>query len=640
MTETAPCGSWRSPITAGLITAQFLGLDYAAIDGQDLYWTESRPLEGGRYALMRRAPGARPAEVLPADCNVRTRVHEYGGAAFAVFDGTVYFASYKDQRLHRQAPGGKPQPFSSTEGYRYADLVLDRPHRRLIGVREDHTRPGQPVNTLVALPLTGGDGSVLVEGHDFFSSPRLSPDGRHLAWLCWDHPNMPWDGCELWSAELLPEGSLGAPRRVAGRPDESIFQPEWSPDGVLHFVSDRSGWWNLYRDLGQVEALCPMPAEFGRPQWAFGMRTYGFLSDSEILCSYRQDGRGRLARLDLSTKTLQPLDLPFTEFDAVVATPELVVLKAGSASMPLALLTLDLRTGRTEVVRRAFEPTVDPGFFSTPEPVEFPTGGGLSARGFFYPPANPDFSVPAGELPPLLVMSHGGPTDSATTLLRYSLQYWTSRGFAVLDVDYGGSSGYGRLYRQRLNDAWGIVDVDDCCNGARWLAQQGRVDGKRMAIRGGSAGGYTTLAALTFRQVFSAGASHYGIGDLEVLARDTHKFESHYTDSLVGPYPARKDLYHDRSPIHFVERMSAPLILFQGDEDPVVPPEQARSMYAAVKAKGLPVAFLLFKGEQHGFRQAGNIQRSYEAELYFYSRVFRFPLTEPIEPVAIENLPA
>jgi dipeptidyl aminopeptidase/acylaminoacyl peptidase len=634
----APYGSWKSPITTELMTAKSISLGPTALDGGDIYWLEGRPLEGGRNVLMRQVPGGKPLEVLPSEINVRTRVHEYGGGAYAVYDGTVYFVNFKDQHLYRQKPGGMLEVLTPTDGLRYADFVLDRKRERLVCVREDHTGPGEAVNTLAAVPLSGGDGQVLAEGYNFYSNPRLSPDGSKLAWLCWNHPNMPWDGCELWTADVLPDGSLANRKQVAGGKNESIFQPEWSPEDVLHFVSDRTGWWNLYRLGNQIEPLCPLEAEFGEPQWVFGLRTYDFVSANELLCTYTQDGTCRLARLDTRTKQLTPFDLPYTDFGGPHVGKGFAILGAGSPTEPSALLKLDLATGQTDVLRRAFEPTIDPGYFSVPQPVEFPTESGLTAHGIFYPPANRDYAASEGELPPLLVFIHGGPTDAARTSLRYGIQYWTSRGFAVLDVDYGGSSGYGRAYRLRLNGNWGIVDVDDCCNGARWLARQGRVDAKRLAIRGGSAGGFTTLAALVFKDVFSAGASHYGVSDLEALATDTHKFESRYLDNLVGPYPARKDLYLARSPIHHTDQLATPLILFQGDEDQVVPPSQSQKMYEAVKAKGLPVAYLLFSGEQHGFRKAENIKRSFEAELYFYSKIYKFEPADPIDQVVIENL--
>jgi dipeptidyl aminopeptidase/acylaminoacyl peptidase len=641
MKETiiTPYGSWKSPITTGLMTAQTISPGKVTIDGRELYWLEGRPLEGGRYALVRLTPGKDPEDCLPKEFNVRSRVHEYGGGAFTVFEGCIYFVNFKDQHVYVQKPTETPSLLTPTEGFRYADFAIDHLRNRLICVREDHTAPGETANTIVAISLSGQDnGTVMIAGDDFFSNPRLSPDGSHLAWLCWNHPNMPWDGCELWVAEVNQDGSLVNKVRVAGGKDESIFQPEWSPESVLHFISDRSGWWNLYR-LGEgLVPLCPMEADFGVPQWEFDTRTYDFISGNDLLCTFTQEGIWKLARLSTVTKTLTPIDLPYTEYSTIHTGDGFATMEVASACEPRTLIRLDLTTGQTVVLRRSFEPTLDPGYFSLPQAVEFPTENNQIAHAFYYAPTNPDYKAPEGELPPLMVVSHSGPTSSASTALRYGLQYWTSRGFAVLDVNYGGSSGFGRAYRQRLNGNWGIVDVDDCCNGARWLAAQGLVDPKRLAIRGGSAGGYTTLAALTFRNVFSAGASHYGICDLEAMATDAHKFESHYLDNLIGPYPESKELYKARSPIHHLQNLATPLILFQGEEDKVVPASQSRMMFEAVRAKKIPVAFLMFAGEQHGFRQAANIQRSYEAEYYFYSRIFKFNLSEAIEPVCIENL--
>jgi len=638
--EPLPCGSWPSPISTELITARTVSLGQTWIDGPDIYWLEGRPYEAGRNVMVRLSPGSSPEDCLPAGCNVRTRVHEYGGGAFAVFDRVIYFVEFKSQHLFRQAPGGSPQPLDATPGHRFADFELDRARKRLLCVREDHTGPGEASNTLVAIPIEGNDRPrVLAQGHGFYSDPRIAKDGSQLAWLCWDHPNMPWDGTELWLADIAPDGSLQAPRRVAGGPEESVFQPQWSPGGILHFVSDRSGWWNLYR-LGPgpgPEPLCPMEAEFGVPQWIFGQRTYDFIGERELLCAFTRDGTWTLARLALPGQP-EPLPLPFTSCSELRVAGGAALFKAGSANLPTALVRLDLATGNPETLRRAFEPTIDPGFLSQPEAVTYPTASGRTAHGIFYPPASRDWAVPAGARPPLVVMSHGGPTGASSTTLSYPIQYWTSRGFAVLDVNYGGSTGFGRDYRMRLNGNWGVVDVDDCCHGALWLAAQGRVDPARCAIRGGSAGGYTTLAALTFRNVFRAGASHYGVSDLAALARDTHKFESHYLETLVGPYPARRDLYEARSPIHHTARLATPLILLQGEEDVVVPPAQSERMFQALCAKGVPVAYLLFPGEQHGFRQGATLKRALEAELYFYSRIFSFELAEAIEPVAIRNL--
>lgn len=638
----APYGAWKSPITPDLIVAGTVGLNAIRVDGDDVYWIESRPTEAGRNVIVRRTPDGRTADLTPMPFNARTRVHEYGGGEYLVHDGVVYFANFADQRLYRQEAGAAPQPITPEGALRYADAVMDARRGRLICVREDHTAADrEAINALVAVACDGdpAGGHVLVSGNDFYASPRLSPDGRRLAWLTWNHPNMPWDGCELWVADVQADGSLAGARLVAGGPAESIFQPEWSPTGELHFVSDRTGWWNLYRWRdGRVEPLCEMAAEFGLPQWVFGMSTYAFVAPDRIACAYTQNGIWRLALLDTTTKTLTPLDLPYTEIGGVRGAPGAAFFTAASPTEATAVVRLDVASGTITVLRRSSAVTVDAGYLSVPQPIEFPTEGGLTAHALYYPPANRDYRAPAGERPPLLVLSHGGPTGATSSALRLGIQFWTSRGFAVVDVNYGGSTGYGRAYRERLNGQWGIVDVDDCVNAARYLAGRGLADENRLAIRGGSAGGYTTLAALTFRKVFKAGASHFGVSDLEALATDTHKFESRYLDRLVGPYPERRDLYIARSPIHFTDRLATPLILFQGLEDRVVPPSQAEKMFAAVKAKGLPVAYVPFEGEQHGFRKAENIKRTLEAELYFYSRVFGFPLADAMEPDTLPQI--
>ncbi len=639
--RSSPFGSWKSPITADLIVSATIGLGQIALDGDDVYWIETRPQEGGRNVVVRCTSDGQRSDVTPAPLSARTRVHEYGGGDFVVSDGSVYFSNFADQRLYRQSFGAPPQPITPESSCRYADAVVDARRRRLICVREDHTSGAhEPTNTLVGVDLQDGRGcNVLVSGHDFYAAPRFSPDGSRLAWLAWNHPNMPWDGTELWVAELNADGSLSRTQCVAGGVAESIFQPEWSPDGVLHFVSDRTGWWNLYswRD-GGVEALCEMTAEFGRAQWVFGMSAYGFESAHVIICSYTQNGRWFLARLDTATRKLERIDTPFSEIAQLRVAAGGAVMHAGSPSEPPAIVRLDLATRRITTLRRPSETPLDPGYISTPEPIEFPTEHGRTAHAFLYPPCNHDCTGAAGTLPPLLVKGHGGPTAAASSVLDLKTQYWTSRGFAVVDVNYGGSTGYGRAYRRRLDGQWGVVDVDDCVNAARYLVERGRVDASRLAISGRSAGGYTTLCCLTFRTAFKAGASYYGIGDLEALARDTHKFEAHYTDRLIGPYPERRDLYRERSPIHFTERLSCPVIFFQGLDDSVVPPSQAEAMVAALRAKQLPVAYVRFPGEQHGFRRAENIKRALEAELYFYSRVFGFLLADPVEPVAIENI--
>jgi dipeptidyl aminopeptidase/acylaminoacyl peptidase len=640
-TQVAPYGSWKSPITSDLIVKGSIGIGMIGLDGADVYWIEMRPSEGGRYVIVRRTPEGQTTDVTPQPFNARTRVHEYGGGDFVVADGTVYFSNFDDQRLYKQALGAEPQALTPAVEMRYADPILDSLRGRVICVREDHTGEGEAVNTLVSLSLEdGSDARILVSGNDFYSSPRLSPDGKHLAWLTWNHPNMPWDGTEVWIGELAEDGSLGRTERVAGGVEESIFQPEWSPDGVLYFVSDRSGWWNLYRrsEDGSVESLHEMQAEFGMPQWVFGMSMYAIESAERLISAYIEKGSWRLGSLETRTGKFTPIETPYTDITYLRASSGRAIFRGGSPTSSAAIVQLDLNTGETEVLRRSNELQIDSGYFSIAQPVEFPTENGQTAHAFFYPPRNRDFVAPEGELPPLLVKSHGGPTSAATTTLALGIQYWTSRGIGVLDVNYGGSTGYGREYRERLKDTWGIVDVDDCANGARYLVERGLVDGNRLMITGGSAGGYTTLCALTFRDRFKAGASHYGVSDCEALAKETHKFESRYLDGLIGPYPERADLYRERSAIHHVDRLSCPIIFFQGLEDKVVLPNQAEMMVEALRAKGLPVAYVPFAGEQHGFRRAENIKRALDGEIYFYSRVFGFELTDEVEAVPIENL--
>jgi len=643
--KVAPYGSWKSPITSDLIVTATVGLGQTAVEGGDTYWIELRPSEGGRNCVVRRTADGRTEDVTPREFNARTRVHEYGGGDFAVREGTVYFSNFSDQRLYRQAPGESPQAITPDAKYRYADPSFDARRGRLLAVREDHTVEGrEAVSTVVSLS-PGGEGNedggrVLVSGNDFYSTPRLSPDGSRLAWLEWSHPNMPWDGCELWVADLNEDGTLGERRLVAGGPQESVIQPEWSPEGVLHFVSDRSNWWNIYRlgEGGAAEAVYQSEAEFGLPLWLFAMSSYAFTSGQEIVCAYNVRGFWRLATIDTRTKELRNVETPYTEISYVRAVPGRAVFRGGSPTERLSVVEVDLKTGAVNALRRAGETNIDEGYLSAARAVEFPTEGGLTAHAFYYAPRNRDFEAPEGERPPLLVKCHGGPTASATTVLRLENQYWTSRGIAVLDVNYGGSTGYGREYRQRLNGQWGVVDVDDCVNGARYLIERGEADPARCVITGGSAGGFTTLNALTFRDLFKAGASHFGLSDLTIFVGDTHKFESRYLDGLVGPYPERADLYFERSSINFTDRLNCPVIFFQGLEDKVVPPNQAELMVEALRRKGLPVAYVAFEGEQHGFRKAESIKRALDGEIYFYSRVFGFELADAVEPVEIENL--
>jgi len=640
--NVVPYGSWPSPLTADSIASKTLGVLETALVDDTTYWIEMRPSEDGRYALVRHSPDGSMEDAIPRSFSARTRVHEYGGGAYAVDGETIYFSNWDDQRIYRQEPRAEPRPITPAAPMRYADAAVDRRRERLICVREDHTEEGEAVNTIVSVDVDGEEpAQVLVSGNDFYASPRLSPDGSHLAWLTWNHPNMPWNGTELWIAEIAEDGSIDAPTLVAGSSDESIFQPRWSPDGVLTFVSDRTNWWNLYqlRD-GNVKPLTALEAEFGKPQWVFGMSTYDFVSADRIVCAYTKDGQWHLADLDLETLTLSQIDVPYTDISQVRAGSGRVVFIGGSPTEPRSVVALDPATGTTEVLRRSTEVPVDDAYLSRPRAIDFPTAGGEEAHGFFYPPRNPDVAPPADERPPLLVISHGGPTSATRSTLNLSIQYWTTRGIAVLDVNYRGSTGYGRDYREALEGEWGVADVEDCVSGARHLAERGEADDRRLIIRGGSAGGYTTLCALTFRDAFAAGASYYGVSDLEALTIHTHKFESRYLDGLVGPYPEREDVYRERSPIYHTDQLSQPVIFFQGLEDQVVPPDQSETMADALREKGLPVAYVAFEGEQHGFRRASSIKRALEGELYFYGQVLEFDLGDPVEPVPIDNLEA
>lgn len=643
--EVAKFGSWPSPFSAALVAAGAHSLGQVAVDGDDVYWVEMRPSEGGRNAIARRRADGTVSDITPPPFNVRTRVHEYGGGAFTVVDGEIYFANFGDQRLYRQRAGSAPQPLTVASGRRYADFVYNAARKRLIGVREDHSDASrEAVNTIACVAVGDGAERVLVAGSDFYSSPRLSPDQRHLAWLSWNHPSMPWDGCELWLADLDDNGDIGARERIAGGPSEAIVQPQWSPDGVLHFISDRSGFWNLYRRLDEnVEPLCPLQADFAAAHWVFGLSTYAFLASQRLICAYTKMGIWRLAIVDTSNRESTDVRLPYSEIGYLHATGGAAVFIAASPTDASSVVRLpidrDGKVGEIEILRRSSEFTPGADTISAPQAIEFPTRHGNTAHGFVYAPKNPRYQAPKGARPPLIVISHGGPTAATSTALNLKTQYWTSRGFAVLDVNYSGSTGYGRAYRERLKGGWGVIDVDDCVAGALYLVERGEADRDKLIIRGASAGGYTTLCALTFRDVFKAGASYYGVSDLEALDLDTHKFESRYTASLVGPYPEMRATYAERSPVHFASQLSCPIILLQGLEDKIVPPNQAEKMHDAVRAKGLPVAYVAFEGEQHGFRRAENVQRALEAELYFYARVFGFALAENIEPIAIENLP-
>ena len=636
----APYGSWRSSIPIELLVSGVVRLAEPSLDGDDIYWLEGRPKEGGRQALVHRLAAGSMEDVSPSGVNVRDRVHEYGGGAYVADGGVVWYSDFSDRRLFRRDPDGSLRAITPEGPFRYADPIVDRARSRIVCVREDHTGYGEAVNTLVAIPSHGeGEVHVLVEGSDFYSNARLSPGGSHLAWLSWEHPNLPWDETSLWIGRVRRDGSIGARERIAGEPGESVLQPRWSPDGVLHFVAERTGWWNIYRRIaGRDEIVAPMPAEFAHPQWLFRYSSYAFTGEGGILAAGRHDGREELFLIDPRTGARETLSIPYTEIEYVEVSGDVALFTASSPTEFRSMVRLDLRDRSWTVIGRSTSAVLDPADVSVGQPIEFPTAGGRTAHGILYLPRNHACEGLPGELPPLIVESHGGPTAAARTGLAIETQLFTSRGFAVLDVDYGGSTGYGRAYRKRLEGTWGITDVEDCANGALHLAARGLVDRERLAIRGGSASGYTTLCALTFRDEFRAGVSYYGIGDLETFAQTTHKFESRYLDSLIGPYPERRDLYSERSPLHFTDRISAPALILQGLDDRIVPPSQAEQIVAGLRARGLPHAYLAFEGEDHGFRKAANIIRSFEAELSFYAQVFGFEPADRIEPLVVENL--
>ena len=644
--KIVPYGSWQSPISSDLIVSESVRLSDIVLDGRDIYWVEMRPSEGGRNVIVRCTSDGKMADITPPDFNSRTRVHEYGGRSFAANQADVYFSNFSDQRIYLQKPNAGPTAIATDTGLCFADIIVDRLHQGLICVCEDHSGgQTEPVNTLIRLDLMGkGEtGSqqlkILASGSDFYASPCLSPDGSQLAWLSWNHPDMPWDGTELWTGRLGQDGALRETEKVAGGRDESIFQPQWSPDGTLFFVSDRTGWWNLYRRReNEIKPVVRMDAEFGMPQWLFGMSTYAFESARRLICAYTRKGRWQLAEINLESEELEVIETPYSDIAYLRASPGRAVFVGGSATEPTSIVKLDITTQTFEVLRRSVRFEIDRGYISIPATIEFPTTRGQTSHAFFYPPQNKNCQAPAGDRPPLMVISHGGPTAAATDSLNLAIQYWTSRGIAVLDVNYGGSTGYGRAYRQRLYGKWGVVDTQDCVDGAKYSAETFDIDPNRLVIRGSSAGGYTTLCALVFHDVFKAGASYYGVSDLEALAQETHKFEARYLDQLIGPYPERRDLYITRSPIHHGEDLSCPVIFFQGLEDKVVPPGQAEMMVEILKGKKLPVAYVVFEKEQHGFRIAQNIKRALDAELYFYSRIFGFQPADEIEPVEIENL--
>ena len=618
----AEYGFWKSPITADLVAGKSIRIGEPTLDGGEVYWLEGRPAEGGRMALVCRGRDGNVRDLLQAPSSVRTGVHEYGGGAYAVLDGTVYFSEARDRLLHRLGPDGRSQALTADGPQRYADLEVDAARERIIAVCEDHSESGREARQSLVAIASGPDMQpvrCLLAGSDFYSNPRVSPDGARLCWLQWQHPNMPWDGTELWVGKLGADGGLEEREKVAGRANESIFQPQWSPAGELHYVSDRTGYWNLYRYDGGPVPLHEREAEFGQPQWVFRMSTYGFAHDGRILAAYCEHGSWSLGLLDGSGE-LDPVHAPYSQIDSVTVRGTEAVFRAASETQAPALARLDLGSRRIETLRESVEiPEQVRSYFSDPSSEYFRSEDGTAVHAFLYKPYNPDFEAPPEEKPPLIVRVHGGPTAAASDALSLTVQFWTSRGFALADLNYGGSTGFGRAYRERLNGQWGVVDVADTVAAARHFVAQGQADESRLIVKGGSAGGYTALCCLAFRDVFAAGASYYGISELAGLAEETHKFESRYHDTLIGEWPAQEALFRERSPLGRSGHVKAPAIFFQGSEDPVVPKAQTEAMVAALRLGGVPVAYYLFEGESHGFKEAVHIRQALEAELGFYA---------------------
>lgn len=628
--QIADYGSWTSPITARLAASAMPLIDQPSVDGECVYWLESRPAEGGRNTIM-ELRGDTKREVLPSAYSARSRVHEYGGACYAVHAGTLYFVNQADQRVYRLNLASEASTAQAltpeNQGYRFADFDIDTRRQRLLCICEHHaSSPTQTENFIAAISLFEPHQlSKVVSGNDFYAYPRMSPDRQQLCWISWDQPLMPWYGCELWLANLDENGDVATPEKIAGNEDEAIFQPQWSPDGALFFVSDRAQWWNLFRHVsgGEPQAVCPLAAEFATPLWSLGMSTYGICADQQIVCTFSRNGRWELGIIDADSGVLIAVKTPYSQVSAVCGHRDQAVFVGAAADTGNQLARLDVATHRCQTLRD-FPLPVATTVLSSPRALTFATSDQQESYAFYYPPHNATYRGPEGQRPPLIVICHGGPTGATSTALNLKTQYWTSRGFAVLDINYRGSTGYGREYRLLLDGKWGVSDVTDVEMGVAHAVNNGLADGDRVAIRGSSAGGYTVLAALVFGDTFKAGSSYYGIGDLETLAHDTHKFEARYLDRLVGPYPRQKTVYQQRSPIHHLDKLNCPVIFFQGLEDKVVPPSQAEAMVAALEQRGLPVHYVAFAGEGHGFRDADNVAKALTKELEFYHQVFSF----------------
>jgi dipeptidyl aminopeptidase/acylaminoacyl peptidase len=637
-----PYGTWPSPLDANTIASvPRYAFDALSVAWPAVRWLEARPSEGGRLALVEWRDG-KIAELTPDGFNVRTRVHEYGGGACWFHGETAYCSEFSDGRLYRVegrcATAVTPEP-PEPSSLRYADGVVTPDGSLVVCVRERH-EAGAVHNELVAFPADGsGEATIIAAGHDFYAAPRISTDGTRLAWLSWDHPLMPWDGTELWVAELAADGTLSAERLVAGGPEESVVQPEWSEDGRLHFATDRNGWWNVHNEDGALTAL--EDGEIGSPAFVFGTRRFAFLGDGRIACVVTRKAVDSLELLDPATGALEPAGLDWTSYTPTMlaADGSHVVFAGASPTEPVTVAAWVVESGEQTILHRVIDLGLDPAEIPLPRPIEFPTTGGAAAHAFYYPPTSSHYEGPTDERPPLQVVCHGGPTGHRSPALTPAYVFWTQRGIGVVDVNYRGSSGFGRAYRRLLDGRWGEIDWQDCVAAARYLAEHGEADPRRTWVEGGSAGGYVVLCALTFEpKAFAAGVSLFGVADVEALALDTHKFESRYLDSLIGPYPEAVELYRARSPVHHADRLERPLLLLQGLDDKVVLPNQAEMMAAALDRKGVPHAYIPFEGEGHGFRKRENVRRALDATLAFVSRVFGFEPADELEPIEIRHL--